>query len=129
MITQETKIAMQGVIPANLVTCSSDGNPNITFISQLYYVDDNHVALSHQFFNKTSRNIRENPHACVSVHSPEDFSHWVLNLNYSHSESEGDTFDQMSMQLDAIASMSGMEDVFSLKAAEIFEVISIEKLS
>jgi hypothetical protein len=34
----------------------------------------------------------------------------------------------MSMQLEAIASMTGMEDVFKLKSAEIFRVISVEHI-
>ena len=48
-----------------MTTCSLEGEPNITEISQVHLVDDTHVALSHQFFNKTQRNVRENPHASV----------------------------------------------------------------
>ena len=55
----------EGVIPAMMTTCSLEGEPNITEISQVHLVDDTHVALSHQFFNKTQRNVRENPHASV----------------------------------------------------------------
>src|SRR6188768_3746368 len=55
----------QGIIPAALSTCAADGTPYITFISQVYYVDSKHVAISFQFFNKTHRNVRENPFACV----------------------------------------------------------------
>ena len=50
---------LQGMIPAVLSTCSLDGTPDITFVSQIYYVDATHVAISHQFFNKTHRNVRE----------------------------------------------------------------------
>jgi hypothetical protein len=34
----------------------------------------------------------------------------------------------MTTQLEAIATMMGMEDVFHLKAAEIFEVINVEQV-
>ena len=44
---------MEGVTPSTIVTCSLAGEPNTTNISQVYYVDESHVALSHQFFNKT----------------------------------------------------------------------------
>ena len=128
MISEEMKIAMKGIVPSTMSTCNLEGVPNISYISQLYYVDQNHVAISNQFFNKTIRNIQENPLACVNIVSPEDFSMWVLDLKYSHSETESDLFEQMEMQLEAIASMQGMEDVFKLKAAEVFTVLSINKI-
>ena len=53
--------ALDNGIPAVMVTCSAEGTPNVTVISQVYYVDDTHVALSFQFFSKTIRNVRENP--------------------------------------------------------------------
>ena len=129
MISEEMKIAMKGIVPSTMSTCNLEGVPNISYISQLYYVDQNHVAISNQFFNKTIRNIRENPLACVNIVSPEDFSMWVLDLKYSHSETESDLFEQMEMQLEAIASMQGMEDVFKLKAAEVFTLLSVNKIS
>lgn len=128
MISEEMKTAMKGIIPSTMSTCNSEGVPNISYISQLYYVDENHVAISNQFFNKTIRNIQENPLACVNIVSPEDFSMWVLDLKYSHSETESDLFEQMEMQLEAIASMQGMEDVFKLKAAEVFTLLSVNKI-
>ena len=128
MISEEMKIAMKGIIPSTMSTCNLEGVPNISYISQLYYVDENHVAISNQFFNKTIRNIRENPLACANIVSPEDFSMWVLDLKYSHSETESDLFEQMEMQLEAIASMQGMEDVFKLKAAEVFTLLSVNKI-
>lgn len=129
MIDQGMMGALQGIVPSCIITCSKAGIPNATYISQVYYVDDNHVAISHQFFNKTIKNIQDNPHACVNVVNPEDFSMWRLALDFSHSETEGDTFDQMSIQLEAIASMTGMEDIFKLKSSVIFEVKDVEKIA
>jgi len=97
MITEEMKMAMKGIVPSAIVTSNSKGTPNVSYISQLYYVDDNHVAVSHQFFNKTIKNIQENPFACVHFLSPVDFSMWNADLKYSHSETEGDLFDEIKM--------------------------------
>ena len=66
-LPDEIKPVMENGIPAIVVTCSADGIPNATIISQVYYVDETHVALSFQFFNKTIRNVRENPNACVAL--------------------------------------------------------------
>ena len=129
MIKEEMKVAMQGIIPSVIVTCNDEGIPNTTIISQVYYVNDHQVALSHQFFNKTQRNIRVNPHVCVVIFSPDDFTHWKMQLEYSHDETEGELFDEMVMQLEAIASMCGMEDVFALNSAMVFSVKSVTQLN
>jgi hypothetical protein len=128
-ITDEIKSAMQGIIPSMLVTCSQDGIPNIAYISQVYYVDDTHVALSHQFFNKSIRNLHENPQVAVNIVNPANCHTWRLDLRYSHSESEGDLYEGMCAQLEAIASMMGLENVFHLQCAEVFEILHIEKMN
>src|SRR5207237_6982850 len=95
ILPDEIKTAMQGVIPSHVVTCSKDGIPNASVISQVYYVDADRVALSHQFFNKTAKNVRENPYAAIWITHPETFETWDLELAYDHSETEGPIFDEM----------------------------------
>ena len=127
MLPDEIKPAMQGVIPSHVVTCSGDGIPNASVISQVYYVDGDHVALSHQFFNKTAKNVRENRYAAIWITHPETFETWDLELAYDHSETEGPIFDEMDMQIEAIASMTGMKGIFKLRAADIFKVLSVTR--
>ena len=129
MITKDMLVAMQGMIPSAVVTCNMEGLPNCTYISQVYYVDETHVALSHQFFNKTIRNISENPFACISIISPEDFGMWKMDAEYERAETEGETFEEMATQLEAIASMTGMSDVFKLQSARIFKITAVEKIT
>ncbi len=125
----EIKPIMQNGIPAIVVTCSADGIPNATIISQVYYVDQTHIALSFQFFNKTIRNVRENPHACVAVNDLEGQTKWILDVQYDHSEMEGPIFEEMDMQIEAIASATGMSGIFKLRAADIYRVKSFKKFS
>jgi Pyridoxamine 5'-phosphate oxidase len=129
ILPDEIKPAMQGVIPSHVVTCARDGTPNANSISQVYYVDPDHVALSHQFFNKTKRNIEENPQAAVWLIHPETFETWDLELAFDHSETSGPIFEVMNMQIEAIASMVGMKGIFKLRAADIFRVVSVTKTS
>lgn len=127
ILPDEIKPAMQGVIPSHVVTCALDGTPNATTISQVYYVDPDRVALSYQFFNKTIKNIRQNPHAVAWLVSPETFESWNLEIEYDHSETTGPVFEAMDMQIEAIASMTGMKGIFKLKAADIYRVKSVRK--
>ena len=127
MITEEMKPAMQGMVPSTIVTCALDGTPNATVISQVYYVDELHVALSFQFFNKTIKNVRENPHAAVTIIHPLTCENWTLEIEYIRSEKKGPVFDNMEMQLEAIASMSGMTGIFKLIAADFYRVKSAAK--
>ncbi len=126
-LPDEIKPAMQGIIPSHLVTCALDGTPNATVVSQVYYVDPDHVALSYQFFSKTIKNIRENPRALVWVINPETLESWDLEIEYNHSETSGPVFDAMDMQIEAIASMTGMKGIFKLRAADIYRVITATK--
>jgi hypothetical protein len=122
MLSDDMIPAMQGNFPSMVYTCSLDGEPNATVISQVYFVDSNHVALSRQFFNKTFRNVRENPQVSVALTCPETARRWTLELEFVREEKEGRIFDEMDMQIEAIASMTGMSGIFKLHSAEIYEV-------
>jgi hypothetical protein len=119
----------QGIIPTMVATCSRDGTPNVTYLSQVYYVDERHVALSRQFFNKTSRNVEENPYACVELIDPLTFDIYQLDLRYDRSEKSGKTFETMALRIEAIASHTGMAGVFKLIAADVFEVVGLRHLT
>jgi hypothetical protein len=116
----------QGLLPAQLFTCSLEGIPNAAYLSHVDYVDSTHVALSFQFFNKSRRNISENPNALVIVVDPDTGQGWQLRLRYQRSETEGPLFERMALRIEAIASYCGLKGIFKLRAADIYEVRSIE---
>ena len=72
----------QGVTPALIATCSKDGIPNVTYVSQIHYLDPKHVALSCQFFNKTKQNVAENPYATIQMHDPVTYDAYRLELRF-----------------------------------------------
>ena len=128
-LPDDMKPVMDNGTPAVMVTCSAAGVPNATVISQVYYVDETHVALSFQFFSKTIQNVRENPRAFVCLNDLMGHSNWVLDLEFQRSETSGPLFDAMDMQIEAIASMTGMSGIFKLRAADVYRVLSVRKLS
>ena len=127
-LPEEIRAVMDNGVPCILSTCSADGVPNTTIISQAYFVDPGHVALSFQFFSKTIQNVRENPNACLCLTDIDRGVHWVIDLQYEHSETAGPIFEQMDMQIEAIASASGMSGIFKLKAADIYRVRAATKV-
>ncbi len=128
MKLEEIMSALQGVIPTIVATSSADHIPNVTYISQVYYVDEGHVALSYQFFNKTIRNVRENPLLVAIVTSPLDYKLYKLKLLYRESQTSGEIFENMEIQLEALAHVKRKEGIFKLRAADIYEVLSIEEI-
>lgn len=119
---------LEGAIPATVATCSADGVPNATYVSQMMYVDARHVALSFQFFNKTRANILANPQAAALVVDPVSSISYRLELLYLRTETAGALFQSLKAKLAGVASHSGMADVFKLQGADVYRVLSVERL-
>jgi adenylate cyclase len=117
---------LEGVNPAAIATCSAGGTPNVTPLSQVHYVDTDHVALSYQFFNKTRENILANPLATVQVIDPATGAVYRLALRYLRTETNGALFERMKAKLAGIASHTGMAGIFRLRGADVYRILGIE---
>ena len=113
----------EGIVPATICSCASDGTPNVTYLSIVHRLDEWHVGLSYQFFNKTRKNLFENPMAQVIVVSPETADQYRLDLQYERTDVTGPFFDRMSTRLAAVASQTGMSQVFTLRGVDVFRVL------
>jgi len=125
---ESIRACLEGVVPSLVATCAADGVPNLTYVSQVHYVDRRHVALSFQFFNKTRENILANPRATVFLIDPHTAARYVLQVRYLRTETSGGLFERMKAHLAGIASHTGMASVFKLQGADVYEALGIEHL-
>jgi adenylate cyclase len=117
---------LDGAIPAAVATCAPDGTPNVSLVSQVYYVDAAHVALSYQFFNKTRQNVLATRRAEVLAIDPLTVARYRLTLEYERTDGEGPLFERMKAHLAGIASHTGMAGVFRLQGADVYCVTRID---
>ena len=119
---------LDGSIPGHIATCDTDGMPNLTYLSQVQFIDNAHVALSYQFFNRTRQNILADSPVRLLVTSHLTGAQYRLTLRYLRTETSGPLFEQMKAKLAGIASHSGMSGVFHLLGSDIYQVLDIEQI-
>jgi adenylate cyclase len=124
----DIRACMEGTIPGVMATCDRDGVPNVTYVSQVEYVDARHLALSFQFFNKTRRNVLANPVTELLVTHPRHGAMYRIAARYLRTETAGAVFERMRAKLAGIASHSGMAGVFHLRGADLYAVDTVEQV-
>ena len=121
----ELEACFEGVIPSIISTADADGLPNISYLSHVAIVDDDHVALSNQFFAKTAANIRLNPQATLLVVDGHNGAQFRLDLQFAYSMESGPLFDSLALQVEASSAQAGMADVMRLRHVDVFRVLAI----
>lgn len=119
----EIPSCFEGIIPASIATVANDGTPNVTYLSVIHRVGDEHVALSRQFFLKTEANTSANPYAQLLVIEGATGRQFRLDTVYERTETSGPLFERMRTALDAVASNEGMSNVFRLKGVDVCRVL------
>jgi hypothetical protein len=118
-----------GAVPPLIATCSTDGVPHATYLSQLTLVDDDHVALSNQFWSTTTANLADNPRASVLVTDSQTYETYRLGVYFERRDTDGPVFERLRVSIDAIAKMMGMEEIFSLRSADVYRVLSCDRIA
>ncbi|MTH36480.1 GAF domain-containing protein [Paracoccus limosus] len=115
----------EGVIPSVIATTGPDGEPNISYLSHVTRVDDDHIALSNQFFGKTAANLRGNPCATILMVDGRTGAQFRVEALFVRSETQGPLFAHMDAQLTASSAQLGMSNTMKLKGIDIFRILSI----
>ena len=116
---------LEGVVPPAMCTASIEGVPHVNYLSQAEFVDDEHIALSFQFFNQSRENVLRTRRASLSVDDPYTGDGVVMRLEYLRTETAGPVFERMRAKLAGIASHTGMENVFALRGADLYRVLAL----
>ena len=65
-LTEEIEASLREAKTAFLATSSQDGIPNVVPIAAYTVLEDGHLLISDQYFNKTLANMQENPQIALS---------------------------------------------------------------
>lgn len=71
---------------------------------------------------RSRRNVSDNPQVLVRIVHPEDLSEYDIEGRYLHSETSGELFESVRVQLDAVAAQTGMTGTFRLRSVDILGV-------
>ncbi len=119
---------LEGIIPGHIATCDAEGMPNLAYLSQVQFIDNEHVALSYQFFNRTRQNVLAGSPVRLLLTSHLSGAQYRLTLHYLRTETAGPLFEQMKAKLAGIASHTGMSDVFRLLGSDVYRILGIEQV-
>lgn len=119
---------LEGIIPPAMCSVSEDGMPHVTFLSHAEYVDDEHVALTFQFFNRSRANVLATGRVALMIEDPHSTVGVMLRLRYLRTDAEGPVFERLRAKLAGIAAHTGMEKVFHLRGADIYRVEEVRQL-
>jgi hypothetical protein len=65
-VTEDIKKSLKAVKLAFLSTATKDGTPNVVPIGAFKFLDDERLLISDQFFDKTLKNLKENPQIALA---------------------------------------------------------------
>ena len=70
-LSAEVQAAMKKTMPTCIATASSDGVPNLVYVTYVKAVGDNTVVVADNKFDKTRSNLDSNPWLTVTVLDPD----------------------------------------------------------
>jgi adenylate cyclase len=125
----ELRACFEGVIPSIIATSSADGTPNVSYLSHVVMVDEQHVGLSNQFFSKTAENIRANPRAALLLVDAGSGDQFRLDLAFVEARAAGEVFDHVKSQLRASSMQVGMAGIFRLRGVDVYRIDALRQVA
>ncbi|WP_174803184.1 GAF domain-containing protein [Martelella limonii] len=114
--------SLEGIMPSVIATSDAAGMPNISYLSQVHYIDSEHVGLSNQFFSKTAANIEITGRAKLVVLDGRNGMQHVLDLVFERSVRSGEIFERLAAQFDVMSGLQETSHMLALRAVDIYRV-------
>jgi len=111
----EVKETLSKTKPIPLATASKNSVPNVIFVGLLKIVDDETIMVVDNFFNKTAKNLKENPKASILCYTPDPKKSYQIKGSVTQVTS-GKTFEEMQ------AWVHGLNPKLPAKAAVLIKV-------
>jgi adenylate cyclase len=115
-------------LPSPMATCSPDGMPHVHYILRVQYLDRERIGTSRQPFNRALVHLETSPLSQVLVVRPRTAEEFRLDLQYLHTATEGEDFEAMRANLDAVASQTGMDSAFRLRGMDVHRVLRCSRV-
>ena len=115
-------------LPSPLATCRPDGTPDMHYIWEVRYLDAERVATSRQDFNHALAQFEASPFSQVLVVRPGTAEQFRLDLRYLHSVTEGEEFEAMRANVDAVAAHTGPGSAFRLRGMDVHHVLRCRRV-
>ena len=59
----------------------------------------------------------------------QTYETYRLGLSFERRDTDGPIFERLRVSIDAIAKMMGMEEIFSLRSADVYRVLSCDRIA
>jgi predicted pyridoxine 5'-phosphate oxidase superfamily flavin-nucleotide-binding protein len=119
---QEAREVLQKQKPTPIATASKDGNPNVVYIGYLKILDDEQIMIGDNFFNKTLRNLEENPRICILCYDSESKRSYQIKGS-AKVHKHGPEFEQMRAWVHGANPKMPAKSCVMVKVEEVFDSI------
>ncbi|ADK82591.1 pyridoxamine 5'-phosphate oxidase family protein [Sediminispirochaeta smaragdinae] len=93
-LTQEVLTAIEKTKPTCIATASSDGIPNLIYVTYVKAAGDDMLVVADNKFNKTRQNLDTNPRMSVTVLDPDTMKSYQIKCT-AECVTEGERYDSV----------------------------------
>ncbi|MGD1060282.1 MAG: pyridoxamine 5'-phosphate oxidase family protein [Methanomassiliicoccales archaeon] len=119
----EVKETLSKQKPIPLATASKNGVPNVIFVGLVKIVDDETLMVVDNFFNKTAKNLRENPKVAIVCYTPDPKRSYQIKGSVEIIGS-GKTHEEMQAWVHGINPKLPAKSAVLIKVEEIYDSVS-----